>query len=128
MPLLTPHLGFEKWYLEQLPSGLREKAERFISDQLEKIENLDVSREEQQYYLPMGYRVPIRINGDLPALVYLVELRSSPSVHPTLQRKAVMMAKELKRLFGQHGLLLHVQEGTGRFDIKRGKQDIVKKE
>ncbi|MDP2705237.1 MAG: FAD-dependent thymidylate synthase [Patescibacteria group bacterium] len=128
MPLLTPHFGFERWYLEQLPCDLREKAECFIARQLKIIESLEVSAEERQYYLPMGYRVPIRISGDLPSLAYLVELRSSPSVHPTLQKKAVMMAEELKDYFGQHGLRLHIQEGAGRFDIKRGKQDIVKKE
>lgn len=127
MPLLTPQFGFEKWYLNQLPTELKEQAEKFITEQLERIEKLGLLPEEQQYYLPMGYRVPVRISGDLPALVYLVELRSSPSVHPTLQKKAVMMGKLLHYYFGRHGLRLHLQSGSGRFDLKRGEQDIVKK-
>jgi len=128
MPFLTPNFGFEEWYLEQLSPDLKEKAGNFISEQIIKIHDLNLFPEDRQYYLPMGCKVPLRISGDLPALVYLVELRSSPLVHPTLQSKAVMMGKELENLFGPYGLRLHLQSGSGRFDIKRGKQDIVKKE
>ena len=80
---------------------------------------------QSQYYVPMGFRVPCRVSGDLAALVYLVELRSTVFVHPTLQTVAKEMAKILENEFSSSGLRLHVDwNEAGRFDVRRGKQDI----
>ena len=127
MPLLTPDLGFEEWYLNELPSEVKENALKLLKRQLQRIEIAGLSREDRQYYLPMGYKIPNRITGDIPSLVYIAELRSSPSVHPTLQKRAVQIGKDLEECFGDCGLKLHLHSGLGRFDIKRGDQDIVKK-
>lgn len=76
----------------------------------------------------MGYAVPVSLTGDLSAFTYLVELRSTPFVHPTLQKRALEMAKVLEDTFGGCGLKLHVDYDTlGRFDAKRGNHDIMKK-
>ena len=127
MPLLTHRHGFNPWYLMALPQDLREKAERFITDQEAAIEKIDLSDEEKQYYIAMGYRVPCKFAGDLKALVYLAELRSTRFVHPTLVEQMLKLIKNMKELFEKDGLVFHLDNEPNRFDIRRGEQDIVER-
>jgi thymidylate synthase ThyX len=124
MPLLTMDHGFESWYSEELSDELRNKARKLIKEQGESIRSLNVTKEIAQYYIPMGYRVPNRITGDLPALIYLTELRSTRFVHPTLQKRAIQMANIMLNKFAKFGLVIHFDNEIGRFDAARGKQDI----
>jgi len=128
MPILTMEHGFEPWYLENLTDNLRSEAQTLIKKQKPLLESLGPKPEVSQYYIPMGYRIPDRITGDLPALVYLVELRSTHFVHPTLQKRALQMGRIMLDLFSDYGLALHLDTESGRFDINRGRQDIVAKE
>lgn len=128
MPLLSTMFGFEAWYLHELPAALAEKAKALITLQEKRITESGTSKEVAQYYIAMGYRTPNRITGGLPALVYLVELRSTRFVHPTLSRRAQEMAKILLDLYASSGLVLHLDPEPGRFDIGRGAQDIKLKE
>ncbi len=127
MPLLTSRHGFESWYLAELPDSLRERAEHTIQVQLAAIEKLNIPDTLKQYYLPMGFRVVVRFAGDLRALAYLVEIRATRFVHPTLRTRAVQMANKLKEVYGKDGLVLHLDPEPDRFDIKRGTHDIVVK-
>jgi len=127
MPLLTTEIGFEKWYLGELPKELQTKAKSFLKTQEEKINNLKISKEERQYYIAMGYLISNRLTGNIPALVYLAELRATRFVHPTLRKRAKMIADTLSELFGKIGLVMHIDKEIDRFDIKRGEQDIVLK-
>lgn len=127
MPLLTNEIGFEKWYISQFPEEYREKAASFVKKQEEKINKLKISKEEKQYYLAMGYNISNRLTGNLHSLVYLAELRATRFVHPTLRKKAKMLAENLLNLFGKAGLVLHLDQEIDRFDIKRGEHDIVLK-
>ncbi len=127
MPLLTTEIGFEEWYLNELPKELNAKARSFLKEQEEKINNLKISKEDRQYYTAMGYRTSNRLTGNIPAMVYLVELRATRFVHPTLRKRAKMMADTLLELFSNSGLIIHLDKEIDRFDIKRGEQDIVLK-
>ncbi len=127
MPLLVRKHGFNQWYLDSLPVDLREKTEKFIKLQEERIDKIKASDEDKQYLTAMGYKVPCRFSGDLKALVYLVELRSTRFVHPTLVAQVLKIIKSLKTLFQENGLVLHLDEEPNRFDIKRGEQDILEK-
>lgn len=127
MPLLVRTHGFNPWYLKSLPDNLRKKTEKFIADQEKRIEKLKTSDEIKQYYTAMGYRVPCRFAGDLKALIYLAELRSTRFVHPTLVEQILKMIKSLDKLFKKDGLILHLDTEPNRFDIKRGEQDIIMK-
>ena len=125
MPLLSLKYGFHKWYLEQIPSNLRKEARQFLRQQTKLIKDLKVDKFEQQYYIPMGFKVPCRVVGDLKALTYLVELRSTRFVHPTLVEQMLKMVGSLERLFAKDGLTLHIDAEPNRFDIRRGEQDIT---
>lgn len=127
MPLVTMTHEFAPWYLAELPQTLQEKARELLTLQEKDIHKLKIAKEIAQYYIAMGYQLPNRLTGDLPALVYLAELRSSSAVHPTLQLRAVQIAKELEKRFGNIGLLLHIEDNVGRFDVSRGKHDIIEK-
>jgi thymidylate synthase ThyX len=125
MPLLTIRHGFEPWYLSELTDDLRTKAEiLLISQEALTRTQLQLSAEEMQYYIPMGYRTTIRLTGDLRGLVYLTEIRATSTVHPTLRMRAHQMAAALIKYFGSDGLVLHIDDGKDRFDIKRGTHDI----
>lgn len=130
MPLLTIKFGFVPWYLESMPEDVRREAEQLLAE-LESSMSLlskDFPKETLQYYIPMGYAVPVSLTGDMAAFTYLIELRATPFVHPTLQKRALEMAMILEERFGDLGLRLHVdQSALGRFDAKRGNHDIVKK-
>ena len=60
--------------------------------------------------------------------MYVVELRAQAVVHPTLHEVALWMADALLNRFGDLGLKLYVDREKGRFDVKRGLQDIVRKD
>ncbi len=128
MPLLTLSHGFGEWYLEEMPTDLRTQAEEIIREQTEKTTALRLSPEDAQYYIAMGFKTQNRITGSLPALVYLIELRATRFVHPTLRRRAIQMAEVLRERFSPYGLVLHLDNDPDRFDVVRGEQDIVKKE
>ncbi|MAF59568.1 MAG: FAD-dependent thymidylate synthase [Candidatus Pacebacteria bacterium] len=125
MPLVTDTHGFEPWYLNQMPESLRDKVQEFLRKYARTTSSFDVSSEEKQYFVPMGYRLPNRLVGGLHALVYLVELRASSRVHPTLQIVAHGIAEELRQQFSDFNLVVHTDDEPGRFDVRRGNDDIV---
>lgn len=127
MPLLTADLGFMDWYLDELPESLREQARTLLASQKSKTDALQISAEERQYYIPMGYKTSNYLTGDLPSLVYLTELRATRFVHPTLRYRAAEMAHILTDTFRDAGLVIHLDEEMDRFDVKRGEHDIVKR-
>ena len=122
MPLLTTKLGFNNWYLEQLPADLKIEAEKLIKEQVAEISKLKSSPEDLQYYIGMGFNVSCRVSYALPACVYVVELRSGKLVHPTLRRVAHNMDKALRAMFPK--LLLHCDLNPDDWDVRRGMQDI----
>jgi thymidylate synthase ThyX len=125
MPLLTMRHGFTEWYLKSLPKDLQKEAKMFLKQQVKLINKLKIDKFNKQYYIPMGFQVPCRVIGDLKALTYLVELRSTRFVHPTLVAQMLKMIKDLKRKFGNYGLVIYQDDEPNRFDIKRGEHDIV---
>ncbi len=127
MPLVTIAHGFGEWYLEEMPDTLHEEANILLAEQEKEIIGLGIPKKTAQYYIAMGYNIPNRITGSIPALVYLVELRATRFVHPTLRKRAVEMATALLEQYGKDGLTLHLDEDPGRFDIARGTHDIVSK-
>lgn len=126
MPLLTMQHGFHPWYLTELPEALRSEAETLIMEQQKAIEKLEVGPEVAQYFTPMGFQVPCRLTGDLHALTYVVELRATRFVHPTLATVASTMAGQLREALHEDGLVLHLDDEPNRFDVRRGEHDIIR--
>jgi thymidylate synthase ThyX len=121
MPLLTTELGFHDWYIENLPESIVER----IQGCKEKVEALNVDKLIKQYYIPMGYLVPVVLTCTLPSAVYIAELRSSTTVHPTLRTVAQRFGTTLKELLPT--MALHIDDAPDAWSLKRGTQDICKK-
>lgn len=122
MPLLTDEIGFNEWYVENLPKETRNNLQEHLNMINQNTRKLNISPTEAQYFLPMGYNTSNQFNGDLPATIYMVELRDSRFVHPTLQRVAHSIGEQIR---DRLGIPLYTDSEPGRFDTKRGEQDIV---
>jgi thymidylate synthase ThyX len=121
MPLLTTRLGFHPWYLENLPAGITSA----IEDRRQSLECLDCDDLTKQYYTPMGFMVPVVLDCTLPSAVYIAELRSGQTVHPTLRPIAQRMGDILEVVVPR--LAMHHDRAPDAWSVKRGTQDIVKK-
>ena len=55
MPLLTTELGFNQWYAENLPEEIRVQLQEHLALISQGVRKLEISPEEAQYFLPMGY-------------------------------------------------------------------------
>ena len=134
MPIHCTNDGFHTWYLAQLPSQLYVEAVDFLASFEDELDELDDEVGgphaqwvvNQQYYVPLGYNVGVTIKSHLPAIVYLVELRSSQHVHPTLRQRAQQMGQWLKEKFPE--MALHHDMSEDGWTIERGKQDITVKD
>jgi len=122
VPMVVTKHGFEQWYLENMPKKLREEAKQLLTAQENLLSKLDSPKETKQYYIPMGYKLPNRLTGDLPALIYLAELRATRHVHPTLSHKATQIANTIEEKIDAS---LHIDDEPRRFDVERGEHDIV---
>lgn len=125
MPLLGTSHGFHPWYLEQLTPELKKEALAVLKTQEKRIKALKASPEEKQYYTAMGYTVTVRMSCSLPSAVYIAELRSADTVHPTLRIEAQRMGDAIKAAVPN--IAMHHDISPGTWNIKRGSQDIVKK-
>jgi thymidylate synthase ThyX len=126
MPLLTTKLGFNQWYLDQLPESVKKSAEELIKNQIDEISKLDASPEIQQYYIALGFNVACSVTYGLPATLYVTELRSGRMVHPTLRKIAHKMHHALLEKFPK--LKLQTDLEPDMWDVRRGLQDIKIKE
>lgn len=130
MPILTPDLGFNEWYLTQLPPNIRAKADKLIIENRNAVDSLladgKVDIYTAQYYYPLGYNVPCHLIYDLPQMVYVAELRAGKTVHPTLRNVAHHMVRALRNESPK--VVLHADMDTSDWDVRRGLQDIIEKE
>ncbi|HOZ53079.1 MAG TPA: FAD-dependent thymidylate synthase [bacterium] len=125
MPLLTTELGFNDWYLEQLPEDLKHEATELIKKQQVLIEELEATPEIKQYYTAMGFNVFCRTTYNLPSATYVIELRSGKPVHPTLRKIAHEMYYSITKKLPN--LKLNCDLEPDDWDYRRGLQDIIKK-
>jgi len=125
MPLLTARHVFEPWYLAMLPDKVREEAEVLLAEQARAVAALGLSPEMAQYYLAFGYRVVCDCTWGLPSAVYVAEMRSGQTVHPTLRRIAQALGSALEAAVP--GMALHIDHSPEAFSLKRGGQGIVER-
>lgn len=122
MPLLDTSLGFEPWYLEQLDAGLCADAAALISEQRAAIIALGADPAEKQYLTALGFRVPCQITYALPALLYVLELRTGKMIHPTLRSRMRSCANVFRERFPF--VALHNDTSPDDWDVRRGAQTI----
>ncbi len=123
MPLVTTDRGFEPWYLEQIDEKLQDEARKLIDQQTREIRDLSSDPVVRQYYTALGFRVPCQVTYALPAAVYVMEMRSAKTVHPTLRRVVQnVMVKNFQERFPS--IALHVDTNPDDWTVRRGQQTI----
>jgi thymidylate synthase ThyX len=125
MPLLTTKFGFNSWYLDQLPADLKNEALALLEKQSVAIANLPTTDAIRQYYIGMGYQVALQVTGGLPAWTYVLELRTSTTVHATL--RSVMQSLSQLFITLLPDIALHPDLSLDDWDIRRGLQTITEK-
>ncbi|MDR3125629.1 MAG: FAD-dependent thymidylate synthase [Candidatus Nomurabacteria bacterium] len=125
IPLLTTEIGFNNWYLSQLPAAQRAQADKLIADQTAAVAKLDCSPEDRQHYISMGFNTSCKVTYGLPAAIYTIEMRSGRTVHPSLRRVAHQMSHALEQKFPT--VKLHSDYSADDWDVRRGSHDIVAK-
>lgn len=113
-PVFGTKYGFEMWYLTNLPEA---RAWKLV------LEAQDIS---DNYATPMGYKVPFLVSGFLEKFRYIIRLRSSMTVHPTLRHQIAQLAEDLDAKYGLK--FKRNTEKEWQVGSKRGQQDIVRKE
>jgi thymidylate synthase ThyX len=125
MPLLTTEWGFEPWYLKQLDAELAMEALTLIKRLSPMISNLTDDPVARQNYVALGYRVPNQVTWGLPAALYVMELRSSKTVHPSLRRATLGMVGKFRETFPD--VTIHADTDPDDWTVRRGGQTIVAK-
>lgn len=132
MPWLTTEIGFHPWYLEQLHPETLKRAVALILKQEQAIKKLSDSKFSQldpavaQYYVALGYQVHCSVTYALPAAVYVAELRSSKTVHPTMRAIGQMIATKLKAMLPN--MALHADMDIDDWTVRRGLQTLTAKD
>lgn len=133
LPLITSQFGFHSWYLNELQNLLSENdfsaLKVAIDKQISAVEQLPASlhrnRFSDQYLYPMGMAVLCRLGYSLPQMIYVAELRSGATVHPSLRPIAQKMGQLLNKT---HPLLkTYIDNSSDEWSFKRGQQDITAK-
>jgi thymidylate synthase ThyX len=127
VPLLTTKIGFEEWYLNQMPADLRKEAELLLAEQKEVIDSLDCDAIVRQYYIPMGYKVFNTFTVSLADLIYIIELRTPTTVHPTARKIGLLAYEALTKTLVENDLgdiKIYAETSQDDFDIKRADHDI----
>ncbi|HET8685145.1 MAG TPA: FAD-dependent thymidylate synthase [Methanosarcina sp.] len=129
MPVVDAHNGFHAWPFMELTEDLQAEAVKL----LDKVKSLDSTlidenqcaqqRIDNQYFMPMGMLVPFRLSYDIGQAIYVAELRSGQTVHPTLRPIARGLGTYLKGL----GAEVHFDDRDDGWSTRRGTQDIVEK-
>lgn len=134
IPLIDGRFGFNPWYLKQFAEHLAppdaEWLTQDISAQFAAIEALSkqgiaASPLLDQYLRPMGTQALVHASYSVPEVVYVGELRSGKTVHPSLRPIAQKMLQTLEADIP--GLALYGDREDDCWSAKRGEQTIVSK-
>ncbi len=127
-PLFTGDICIHDWYLDRiwtLDRDLYKKTFDFLEIQNGFLSA--ASREfdimDLQYLYPLGQEVDVSLCTSLPELVYVIELRSNSTVHPTLRRIIKGLSKILRSRI--NGLVIYEDTSPiNQFCVYRGNQVI----
>lgn len=111
----TPYFGLadylptiHKWYLDAIPEEHRQEVTDKVEELIEQVahefsKDRSINLELSQYFLPLGTTLRSYHKAPLSALIYMVELRSSIKVHPTLRNVALELGECLRGTLNELG-------------------------
>lgn len=130
LPLVSGEFGFYSWYLDEIKALLSESdyagLVSSINAQLAAIKALGGDPLRDQYLYPLGMACLCQVTYSIPQMVYVAELRSGKTVHPSLRPIAQAIGVILSETLPE--LKIYVDYDGDSFSAKRGQQDIVEKQ
>lgn len=122
----TIRSAIDKVYTELLPYVIKNVLHSMSSrEQPHTIARHD-HRSELMYYVPIGTEVRAFMTYDLPQAVYVSEMRTARTVHPTARIAAHFMADVVRRTFPQIELFTDDFD-SAKLSPKRGQQTILER-
>ncbi len=134
VPLIDGHYGLNPWYVSQFKEHLAAsdyaQLEEDIASQFAAISDLsakgvDVVPALSQYLYPMGTQALVHASYSVPETVYVGELRSAKTVHPSLRPVAQGMLRILET--DLPGSALYGDRDIECWSARRGEQTIASK-
>jgi len=134
IPLIDGRFGIHPWYEAQFAEFLSAKDSKMLQNdidaQFERIASLDkagvsASALLNQYLYPMGTMGLVQASYSAPEVVYVGELRSAKTVHPSLRPIAQKMLRVLAE--DLPGIALYGDMEEDSWTAKRGEQTIAAK-
>lgn len=128
-PLLTPKLGFESWYYDNLPPELKNQAVQLVKEGVrlydrETAFDTGSRRIDCQYFLPLGFKVRFHFSAGYRALDYILRLRTGKTVHPILRAAMQNLGAELEKMAPGY---FHYNKDESEFQERRGLETIEEK-
>ena len=119
---LTTRFGFSRWHLRDLRPELREEVEQELDPPTRRIDALDMSPNDRQYVIPLGFFVPVLIDGGFGKAIFMIRQRTDKTAHPLVRGFTQQIAKPFMKKFPE--VRLHADMGPDAWEIRRGKQTI----
>jgi thymidylate synthase ThyX len=134
IPLIDGQFGMNPWYMQQFAEFLspadnaqlhHELNAQFAAIAALKQQGVEATSVLHQYLFPMGVQVLVHASYSVPETVYIGELRSSKTVHPSLRPIAQKMLEVLEH--DLPGMALFGDRDQESWTSKRGEQTISSK-
>jgi len=134
IPLIDGQFGMNPWYMQQCADHLSTQdadwLHKEIDAQFAAIANLSkqgiaTTPILNQYFYPMGTQALVHTTYSVPEAVYIGELRSAKTVHPSLRPIAQKMLEILERDIP--GIALYGDRDADSWSAKRGEHTITSK-
>ncbi len=134
IPLVDGRFGLNPWYLGQYAEHLGSEAYAQLTadikaqfDAIAALPRAGIKTTPllDQYLFPMGTQALVHVAYSVPQTVYVAELRSSKTVHPSLRPIAQEMLEILAADLPQ--MALYGDRDTDSWTAKRGEQTIATK-
>ena len=116
---------FENFYLDNLAPELRNEAEMLIKNTNTICKLYEDDQYLNQYCIPMGFKVLYKAKWTMSQLLYVLELRSKPTVHHTARQFIEKIHQYINRNFR---IIPHMEYSVEdmnnplKINISRGKQ------
>jgi len=134
IPLIDGQFGMNPWYMEQLTEHLsaadaaqlqQDIAAQFAAIAALPTHGIATTPALNQYFYPMGVQVLVHTTYSVNETVYIGELRSGKTVHPSLRPVAQKMLEILEH--DLPGAALYGDRDEDSWSAKRGEQTISSK-
>lgn len=123
---LTPNSDIHPWYTDAMPTEIASRFDDLMNEMRERLLwDEDLSNWDIEYITPMGVMVDVMVSYPLDNAVYFAELRSGPTVHPTVREVARDLGDYLNVNYPFE--MYHNTDNVDSMDPRRSEQTITEK-